>query len=93
MPTEIISLTIPAGNVTPIPVSLAGANQTLFLNTGAAPVAIQTTADSTEADIFLVNIQPMEPVSITGTDDEYLYVRGLVGQPATSISIMIMRRS
>lgn len=92
MPTEIIVINFPVGSITPIPVSLGGASQTLFSNTGSSEVVIQTTADPNETDVFVLQVQPIAPLSITGTDDEYLYVRPLIAGVATSVQIMIMRR-
>jgi len=94
MSTEIVVITVAAGNTTPIPVSLGGASQVLIGNDGPANGVIQLTADPTDIDFFQVPVlgggQP--PLSIVGTDDEYWYVRGLPAGAGFTMRLMIMSR-
>ena len=93
--TEIVVITVAAGDTIPVPFSIAGASQVLIVSDGPADVLLQLTASPTDINFFTImpqinaGVQP----NIIGSTDEYWYVRGAAAHAGFTVRILIMRRS
>lgn len=90
MSVEMVVITIPAGNTTPVPISFAGASEVVVKNLGADAFVIQTTSDPAELNTFQVDQN--ESFILRGNNDNRLYIRGLALGAGCTANIMISRR-